>query len=200
MNVRLKYSTVFTSGIYYGNQLIMNTYRASFNMLTGDCNGEDHNVALERLKFFIHNQIASGIFINQTNKKICQDLFGAGIKVITLPEEPVDQVIGIMLHSKLNAIMEDRLLITDVELASELGDNIWYVHSDDENQGPMDQAGWWQESDTSYCDLNLMIDQKIINLQPKQSWDDLDLNWSEQKTVAQDNKLVFADFSKDETR
>jgi hypothetical protein len=34
-----------------------------------------------------------------------------GINVTTLPEEPVDQIIGMMLYYKLNAIMEGRMIV-----------------------------------------------------------------------------------------
>jgi hypothetical protein len=200
MNVRLKYTTVFTAGVYYNDQLIMNNYRAVFKLLTGDCNSEDHNTAMERLKFFIHNQLSSGIFINQSNAKTCQTLLNSKIKVVTLPEEPIDQVVGIMLYSKLNAVMEDRMFVTDVELSSELGDNVCYLHSDDENQGPLDQLGWWQNSDSGYFNSTIIVDQKIVDLHQNYTWKELDLEWSDNQPTKQDNKLVFADFKKDETR
>jgi hypothetical protein len=121
----------------------------------------------------------------------------------TLPEEPVDQVVGIMLHCKLNAIVENRMIITETEIASELGENIAYLHNDDEQLGPLSDAGWWQDSDASHCDHQLISTDKVVAVNFNSSWRELNLQWKNESSVVEtdsDNKLVFADFTKDETR
>lgn len=200
MNVRLKYSTYFTAGVHYNDQIMFNNYKVVMYLLTGISSGDDHNVALERIKFMINHQLSNGIFINQQNAEKCRALTVAGVKVINLPEEPVDQVVGMMLYSKLNAIAENKLLITDIEVSSELGEHICYLHCDEENLGPFADEGWWNSSDPNYCDATL-IDDKVVALTRGELWRDLGLEWGNTESPTdQDNTVVFADFHRDDRK
>jgi len=203
MNVRLRYSTVFTAGIFYADQMRMNNYQVKLHLLTNSEDGDDHNIALDRIKYFLHNQLNSTVFINSEDLDQCQAFVSAGIKITTLPEYPLDQVIGIMLYCKLNAILEDRMIITEIEICSELGENIVYLHNEQEALGPFESTGWWSESDSVHCDLNLFDSKKIIALHHLgTSWKDLGLNWDNSVIIDIDNddKVLFADFAKDETK
>jgi hypothetical protein len=203
MNVRLRYTTKITAGVFFADQLYMNNYQVNLNMITASEDGDDHNVALDRIKYFLHNQLKNTIFINSENTKQCRALADAGLKITTLPEEPIDQVIGIMLYCKLNAILENRLIIVEVEISSELGDNIMYFHDEEEAQGPFESIGWWKESDAVHCDLTLFNNEKIVALHRiGAGWRDLGLHWEDEIdfNVGDDNKVVFADFAKDETK
>lgn len=203
MNVRLKYATTFTAGVFYADQMRMNNYQVKLKLITASESGDDHNIALERIKYFIHNQLNSTIFINSEHAEQCKALAGAGLKITTLPEEPIDQVIGIMLYSKLNAIVEDRMIVFEIEISSDLGDNIIYLHDDEEVQGPFAAYGWWKESDAVHCDLSLFDNNKVIALNHLGAvWKDVGLNWEQTDvpTVDDNNIVVFADFTKDETK
>jgi hypothetical protein len=203
MNVRLRYSTVFTAGIFYADQMRMNNYQVKLHLTTNSEEGDDHNIALDRIKYFIHNQLSSTVFINSAELEQCRAFASAGIKITTLPEEPLDQVIGIMLYCKLNAMLEDRMVIDEVEICSELGENIVYLHNEQEALGPFESAGWWQEPDSVHCDLNLFDSEKIVALHHLGTgWRDLGLNWDNSVIIDinNDDKVVFADFAKDETK
>jgi hypothetical protein len=203
MNVRLKYSTAFTAGVFYDSQLLMNNYRLSIKFTTVSDDPYDQNIALDRIKYFIQHQLESSVFINCNNREQCQLLGTAGVRLTTLPEEPVDQVVGIMLHCKLNAIVEDRMIITETEISSELGENIAYFHDDNEQLGPLSDAGWWRDSDASHCDRQLISTDKVVAMNFDRSWRELSLQWQKESTVIDvdsDNKLVFADFQKDDSR
>ena len=203
MNVRLQYSTTFTAGIFYAGELRMNNYRVNLHLTTGNAVGDEHNVALDRVKYFLHNQITSSVFINKENLSGCQALTAAGIRITTIPEEPVDQVIGIMLYCKLNAIMEQRIIITEIELASELGDSIVYMHNNLENLGPIEDSGWWHNSDPTHVDSAVIDVDNVVPMNYSSSWKELGLAWDTvivDQADDSDNKVVFADFSKDDTR
>jgi hypothetical protein len=137
MNVRLRYSTVFTAGIFYDDQMRMNNYQVKLHITTNSEEGEDHNIALDRIKYFLHNQLNSTVFINSAEAEQCRLFAAAGINMTTLPEDPLDQVIGIMLYCKLNAILENRMIIDEIEICSELGENIVYLHNDQDARGPL---------------------------------------------------------------
>jgi len=203
MNVRLRYSTVFTAGIFYDDQMRMNNYQVKLHLVTNSEEGDDHNIALDRIKYFLHNQLNSTVFINSAESNQCRAFAAAGIKMTTLPEDPLDQVIGIMLYCKLNAILEDRMIIDEIEICSELGENIVYLHNNQDAQGPFADAGWWQEPDAVHCDLTLFDNEKTVALHHiGAGWRELGLNWDESIiiNVNDDNKVVFADFAKDETK
>jgi hypothetical protein len=181
----------------------MNNYRLTIQFTTASEDSHDQNIALDRIKYFIQHQLESSVFINSDNREQCQLLSNAGIRLTTLPEEPVDQVVGIMLHCKLNAIVEDRLIITETEIASELGENISYLHDDDEQLGPLSIAGWWRNSDVSHCDHQLISVDKVVAMNFNRSWRELNLQWQKDSSIVDidsDNKLVFADFQKDDSR
>lgn len=203
MNVRLRYSTVFTAGLFYDDQLRMNNYQVKLHMTTNSEEGEDHNIALDRIKYFLLNQLNSTVFINSDESAQCRAYAAAGINLTTLPEDPLDQVIGIMLYCKLNAILESRMIINEIEICSELGENIVYLHNDQDAQGPFADAGWWQEPEAVHCDLTLFDHEKIVALHHIGSgWRELGLHWDDSILidVNNDNKVVFADFAKDETK
>ena len=203
MNVRLKYSTVFTAGVFYDSQLLMNNYRLAIEFTTVSDDSRDQNIALDRIRYFVQHQLESSVFINGNNSEQCELLSRAGVRLTTLPEEPVDQVVGIMLHCKLNAITEDRMIITQTEISSELGENIAYLHDDDEQLGPLSDAGWWRDSDASHCDRQLVSTDKVVTMNFNRSWRELNLQWTQESSIVEadrDNKLVFADFQKDDSR
>jgi hypothetical protein len=202
MNVRLQYETGFTAGIFYSGQMMMNNYRLSLDIITVSSEVDDHNIALDRIKFFIHNQLSHSVFINSSDTDRCQKLISAGLKITNLPEEPVDQIVGMMLYCKLNAIVDDCLAVYQIKISSELGDNIVYFHSDDESLGPLENPGWYNVNDTSHCDLT-NLDLKVVDIQQRLSWKDLGLSWKTNQVKDnsnKDNTVLFADFTKDETR
>ena len=135
MNVRLQKTLTFTSGVWYDDtkHLQMNTYTVRVHLHTNTSNTADQNIAFGRMKYFVYYEMDSGIFVNQKLKEKSLQLLSSGLSVITMPTDPVDQMIGIMLYYKLNAIMEQRLIVTEVEIESCFGENLVYLHHEDED-------------------------------------------------------------------
>lgn len=200
MNVRLQHTMTFTAGVYYAGAIRMNNYIARFWMTTNSVDGESHNIAFERIKHFVYSCIDSTIFVNRSYTEKCRKLVEAGVGITTLPDEPVDQVIGIMLHSKLNAIMEDRMIIVETELSSDLGDNMVYLHGEGENGGPLEQDGWWKDADLTHYDIELVDEGKLVSVPHTSVWRDLDLSWPDETDQPSTDNTVIFDFQRDETR
>jgi hypothetical protein len=197
MNVRIKHDMHFTAGIFYAGHLRMNNYRLRLWMATNCADSTDQNTAFERVKYFVYNQLENTIFIDQSLKEQCELLSRAGLDITTLPADPVDQLLGIMLYYKLNAIMEERMLIVETELSSTYGENIVYLHSDTEDITDIDQPDWWMSADLTHCDLDLIGNEKIVSLAQPSAWRDLELSWDEANSQHQSaNTVVFADFKK----
>jgi hypothetical protein len=201
MNVRLEYTMPFTAGVYWDDQLLMNQYVIKLYMITNSSNADVQNIAYERLKYFVYREMANTIFVNQAHEEQCRLLTAAGLKITTLPAEPVDQLIGIMLYCKLNAVMEEHMIINEIELSSELGESMSYLHAADESLGPFDTPGWWHDADLIHCELSLIDSDKVVAIHRAGAWRELDLAWPGQdSSVSTDNTVVFADFVRDETK
>jgi hypothetical protein len=179
----------------------MNNYSMRLWLLTNTTEAENHNIAFDRLKYFIYSEIDSTIFINQENIKQCQLFATSGLKITSLPGEPVDQLIGIMLYYKLNAILEDRLLVVENEISSTLGENMTYLHSENEMSDDLPKPNWCMTPDLSHCDIELLSTDKVVTMQQNQTWRDLELVWIDAPdNNNNDNTVVFADFKKDDSR
>jgi hypothetical protein len=202
MNVRLKHDMHFTAGIWYNNALRMNNYTVRIWMTTNSDNVQDQNTAFERIKYFVYTQIDNTIFINQTELDQCNLLTRAGLDITTMPGEPVDQLIGIMLYYKLNAITEDRMIIVETELSSSQGENVTYLHSDFETSTGYEKPNWWTTSDLTHSDLVPTDSEKIVSMSQGVAWRDLEMSWADASdTDATGNIVVFADFKRtDETK
>jgi hypothetical protein len=200
MNVRLQFPVNFTAGIFYNGKMQMNNYTAKLYMMTNTPDGDANNIAFERVKHFIYNELDSSIFISIDYEEQCKKYLDAGIKITTFPGDPVDQLVGIMLYYKLSAIIEERMIIGEVELSSILGDGLIYIHGENENIDDLDVPEWWETVDLAHCDADLIDTDKIVTMHHSSIWRDLDLQWPNIEDITVDeeaeNTVVFADFKK----
>jgi hypothetical protein len=198
MNVRLKYNMNFTAGLYYGGEMRMNSYQVTLSMITNSTDAVSHNVAFERIKYFVYNCLDSSIFVNATETDVCKNIVNAGFNVSTLPGDPVDQLIGLMLYYKLNAIMEDRIVVEETEISSTLGENMIYMHCENENTDIGVMPDWWTSSDPMHSEYMAVDANNIVNIQSNVFWKELDLLWPDSKQQHETgNIVVFADFKSD---
>ena len=202
MNVRLRHDMHFAAGVYYGNEMRMNHYSVRLWMTTNSHEPTDHNIAFERIKHFVYNELDSTIFINLEHTEQCQRYVDAGLKVTTMPGEPVDQLIGLMLYYKLNAIVEQRMIIDETELSSVMGENMTYLHSENENTDLVTRPDWWQSADLIHCDSTLINSEKVLTIHQLSAWRELELAWNVVENISDTgNTVVFADFKKsDDTK
>lgn len=194
MNVRLKKEFVFNTGLVYQGSYMINQYHVTVKMMTSTDQGHEQNIAYDRVRFWIHDVLENSVLISQDNEKI-PAYMETGQRLITLPAEPLDQVIGIMLCCKLNAICEDRLIITDVELKSSCGEDMIYLHSFDENIGPFDDPGWWEDPRPKCANLGQYRKTNVIEMSRTPEWKDIGLDWKQEQET--NNTVVFADFKKE---
>ena len=198
MNVRLQYTMNFTAGVHYHERMVMNNYMLKVFMITNTTVAENTTIAFERLKYFIA-ELDSTVFVNSEEQLACQQYIDAGIKITTLPVDPVDQIIGVMLFHKLNAIMEDRIIMVETELSSVLGDSMVYIHSENETAENLVIPDWWMTPDLVHCDTDLIDNDKVLAIHQAGAWRELDLGWIDTVQSDQTGNIVFADFKRDET-
>jgi len=195
MNVRLKYDLHFNAGVYYNGNTILNNYSLRLWMITNTEQAEDQNTAFERMKYFVYNHVDNTMFIDRDEQEQCARFLQAGLSITTMPGDPVDQLIGIMLYHKLNAIMEQRMNVVETELSSSQGQAMTYLHSEGENTLGVEPPTWWISADLSHSDFALPESEKVVSMQTTTAWRDLDLAWSDlPATSDHGNIVVFADF------
>ena len=195
MNVRIRHNMTFTAGVYYDGETRMNNYVLTLSMITHSTDAVSHNVAFERLKYFVYNCLDSTVFVNQVHEDQCGLLTSAGLSITTLPGDPVDQLIGLMLYYKINAIMEDRILLDETEISSVLGENMVYLHSENETIDIGEIPNWWTTSDTLHNDYVIPGTDKIVAMRANNIWRELELAWPESATVSESGNVVpFRDF------
>jgi hypothetical protein len=122
-----------------------------------------------------------------------------GMNVVALPEEPVDQIIGMMLYYKINAVMEGRMVLTGIDINSSMGSEVWYCHDEEDDPGPFVTQGWWHSNASApIMAISDTEDRKTVKV-TSTGWHDLDLDWPEQlMPVDQPNTVVYANFARDE--
>ena len=200
MNVRLQYDIEFLAGIYYEDTLQMNSYSASVQMLTMTNDMISTNIAMERLKCFVYSELANTVFISEKYQEKAEMMALMGINITTLPEEPVDQIIGMMLYTKLNAIMDGRMSVTNIDISSTLGDGVWYQHHEEDVLGPLSTPGWWHNSTVQHNSLELIdLQDKVVKVTPS-AWFEYGLLWPEEQSDNPGNTVVFANFNKNENQ
>jgi hypothetical protein len=199
MNVRLQYDLEFLAGIYYEDQLQMNQYNVSVSFVTKSRDSASTNIAMDRVKAFVHGALESTVFINQANMEKAEFLQMVGCNVTTLPEEPVDQIIGMMLYYKLNAVMEDRMIVTSLDISSTLGDGVWYQHDEEDLAGPFSAEGWWHQASMQHETIESEPEPGNVVKVTSTGWYELNLDWPEDLAHAStSNSVVYANFPKNE--
>jgi hypothetical protein len=198
MNVRLQYELEFMGGIYFEDALQMNQYSVSLQLLTQTSNTVNIGIAMERLKAFVYSELNSAVFFGPKDADKAELFAMIGTNVVTLPDEPVDQIIGMALYCKLNAIMQEHMIVTDLDIQSYLGDSVWYKHSDDDALGPCAKDGWWHLPTCQHNNIDTAsAEDKVVKVATT-GWTEYGLDWPEPQPEQFGNTVVFTRIQKNE--
>ena len=193
MNVRLNYTMEWMAGVWYDDQLELQQYTIKMELITNTMEGRDHAVSLGRLQHFIYTGMQDTVYINANEQAQIAKLIEAGIKVTALPEDPTDQVIGIIVFHKLNAILENRMTVISLDISSG-GNNIWYLHNGNEMSGPFEVESWWGDSSPAH-EITSISQKNIVKFNNKSSWKKLGLLWEDN---TENSVATILEFHKDE--
>ena len=196
MNVRLVKTWYWQSGRVLAGDCYINAYTARVQMHTTAMDHAEHSVAYERMDHWFQNVMQDSVLIAAEDARL--RAYGAtGQRLLIFPEDPVDQLVGIMLCLKLNSITEGRLVITDVDLSSVNGEEMTYRHNHTEATGPMASAGWWQDPRPTWSSAGTKTSSsKVVALSRSPEWHAVGLDWPN-RTQPPDSAVVFADFDRD---
>lgn len=193
MNVRIAQLFNFNAGAWYDGALEMSDYTIKLWMITQTYNTVEQNIAISRVRHFMFDQIDNTVFVDSVDKSKCAELTRAGLNITSLPGEPGEQLIGIMLFHKLNAIMEDRIKIVEIEISNSGG--TIYLHGENETSEELIMPDWWATADLVHYDSQLLESDKIVTMHRASAWRDLNLAWPDSvEDIEHGNTVVFANF------
>lgn len=199
MNVRLQCNMALMGAVHFNDALQINAYQINLSLKTRSVDRAAINVAMDRLRCFIHAELVHAVFVNQNEQGLADTLAMIGANPVTLPCEPTDQAIGIMLFCKLNAIMEGVIHVTALDIASTLGDDVWFEFTEEDSMGCFAEPGWWSDSTTVHNNLCAQTDDNVVKVMPNH-WAEYDLLWPDtvDKHTETQHNVVYAKFPKNE--
>lgn len=202
MNIRIEHRCQFWAGIWYNKTYYINTYDLVLEMITNTEDYIDQNVSIERIKYMISSVFEHAVFINRDETAQVKKLKKAGLSVVELPLDPVDQVVNIMLFCKLSAILDDKMIVHTSSLNSSAGDDIVFKHDFDDPIGVFADDEWWNENHPWAENLEDPEASNVYYLETVQPWNDLELAWSADQPKQQKHsaKIYHGNFKKNETK
>jgi hypothetical protein len=178
MSIKITKDFVFMTALHFEGQFMTNLYEMTANMVVETEDAVQQNIAIERLSYFLTEQIENCIFINENDKEFIQKYKNAGMKVCTVPEDPYDQILGLILINKFNAIMENRIVVTDITFGSKLSNLVKFQITNESAEAEFPGNYWWNDNSANIS-LKKTGKEKIVDLREykAQDWNKLDLSW-----------------------
>ena len=177
MTAKIEKDFTFETAVHIEDKFFINSYWMTVRMLVNTESQHEQNIAIERLNYFIAECVENSVFVNSKDDKAIEKYTNADIKVLTLPEDPFDQIVGIVLMAKLNAILEDKLYITDITFFSKLTAGIKF-HSPAEETEEFAGKHWWNDPTlTTKEPKSSRKKDKIVKLFDSDDWAETGLIW-----------------------
>lgn len=176
MNHNIEWTTNFLAIDVIDEGVIPNFYTVRLSLrVNPETSATNHAIAFERIKCLIDERFSDGILVAYEDD--LSDLFFdicAG-QLIVLPDYPHDQVVGMALFSKINAIVEGNIIVDSIQISSAQGNNLTYTFSSDSpgftaKRGSKKVVLWWDRPDLTTFDVT--NDEYEVT-----SWEELGLMW-----------------------
>ena len=178
MDVRISKSYTLATGVHLQDRFLINVYDFDISMLVYTDNMHEQNVAICRMDHFIEHCLEDCVIVSSDRVDAIQKYQDAGIKVCMTPEEPYCQVVAMVILQKLNAIMEGRISVTDIDFGSGISMGVRFQLVSEMAEAMVSVKGWWTKSDMSVTDT-IKLKDNIVKLCEPKSWDRMGLSWKE---------------------
>lgn len=158
----------------------------------------DHNTAYSRMKFWFTDIMQDSMLLSNDHEQLSAWRH-TGMRTIEFPTKPVDQVIGLMLMSKLNAMAEGRLEVSQVSVTSLADDLVTYFCDHGDHLHWFEEEGWWRDSSPNHA-MTLRRNRssgKVIAMSRANDWKNHDLDWGTVPTNT-NNISVLASRNRDD--
>jgi hypothetical protein len=168
------------AAVHFEKKFIMNIYEIKLGMEVETDSIIEQNIAMDRIIYFLSESLADCVFVECTDTIAIENYTKAGIKVCTIPEEPYDQIITMLLILKFNFITEGRLSVYDIQLKSELSDDVKFIYDVETAMlNPFDKKGWWLDKSPTIANTVAKSNkkEKIVKLVKTVDWKSIGLEW-----------------------
>lgn len=183
MNTRISKKFPLQAAIHYEGNFIINNYDLELFMDVTTESIREQNIAMDRIKYLFEYCFDSCIFIDVNDTKAMEAYSKTGIRICPLPDEPYDQVVAAVLISKINAITDGHLFLTEIKIRSDICDDVYFYVSQEEEAEFQQLSGvWWTDSSPN---TNIFLKktkrEKVVDLRKEQiDWNSLGLGWKEE--------------------
>lgn len=186
MGTKISREFNFLAAIYYEGKFLLNNFDISLVLNVETDSIHEQNVAMDRIKYILNDRLENSVFVQENETKTIEKYINAGLKVCTLPEEPYDQIITIVILNKLNAICEGKLIVTSIHLNSILSDGVGFIYDIDDikHLNPY-KNGWWIENSNNISNKNSGKKEKIVRLVKNNDWSSLGLDWKNKENCTE---------------
>jgi hypothetical protein len=180
MSTRIENDFYFQTAVHFEGKFYINSFELTLSMLVEtDCIREQ-NVAMDRATYFIMEMLQNSILINSNETQAIERYKDAGLKVCEIPEEPYDQIVAMVLLLKLNAIMEDRLQITDLVIGSTMSEGIRYNLVSEVAESVLSGSHWWTKPTVCLSNEDCVLSpDNVVKLFDDRDWKEIGLSWKE---------------------
>lgn len=202
MTARISKDFAFQSAIHIDDNFVLNSYKMTLWMDVHTDSVDEQNIAMDRIKYFIDEGLDNCVFVSLAlEKSIIENYVKAGIKICTLPDDPFDQVVGAVILTKMNAITEGKLFVTEIKIKSRICDEVEFYLSSDEDIEFLNVKGkhWYTQPNTLNNDWikKSSKKEKIVELKKEVlDWADLGLSWNNKLKFSEDADVVYLNLDK----
>lgn len=177
----IRKDVAFFAGIHLEGSFMINLYECDMCMSINTDNVREQRVAIERISHFINNHLTNSILISHEDKEAIEKYEAAGHRLCILPDEPFDQLLGLILLNKLNSIMEDKIVITDMTFGSKLSDYIKFDLTQEEAEAMYPDKAWYNDPGIAMKETAKKKKDKVVKLFEPDEWEKFELTWQEKK-------------------
>ena len=193
----VEWSSPFMTTVMSYDDIVPNTYECTLGISPTTNNTEYQNIGFERIKFFLRNICQNSVLISIHNKKFNALKKLTCSNIITLPDEPYDQLLIVLLFHKIDAILEEHFYCDYIVLESFQGENVKYQFNAEYDSTFVDDTNyfsdklkekklpWWYRGDTSTSDTF-----KDMTIDVPFTWDDVGLSYKNNKKKESKGEIV----------
>lgn len=119
------FKTRFTNSLLLSNKIWPNDYDCAIHFVPQTDDQQLQNITYEKYKWIFGRAFQNSIFI-RNDEKTFNSLSSYKNDIIDFVSDPVDQIIGVTMMSKLNSVGGEYLKVQNIEIESWQGENLRY--------------------------------------------------------------------------
>lgn len=189
MSAVIERDFTFQAGVYFNDTVLLNFYEFTLEMIVNTEDIREQNIAMDRIKFLVEECLDSIFFIHNEEEELIEKFSDCGLRVCTIPEEPYDQIIALLLLYKFDTVCENKLKMVDIKLTSKLSDGVKFKENIETAAHTFSKDSWWSQNNYSFSKQR-NTKGKVVKITNKTDWNDIGLSWKERNKKP--TQIVFS--------